>query len=55
MVHLKNRCRMVSGSDVEIYRDYIIDIVGESDMQSYGIQNNHLQEALKMGLNCTEI
>tara|TARA_R110000822_G_scaffold41092_24_gene111584 strand:+ start:5171 stop:5692 length:522 start_codon:yes stop_codon:yes gene_type:complete len=55
MVHLKNRCRMVSGSDIEIYRDYVIDILGESDMQSYGIENNHLQEALKMGLDCIEI
>jgi type IV pilus assembly protein PilX len=55
MVHLKNRCRMVSGSDVEIYRDYVIDILGESEMQSYGIENNHLQEALKMGLDCVEI
>jgi len=46
---------MVSGSDVEIYRDYVIDILGESEMQSYGIENNHLQEALKMGLDCVEI
>ncbi|SDT92469.1 pilus assembly PilX family protein [Halopseudomonas salegens] len=55
MVHRKNRCRMVAGSDVEVYRDYVIDVLGESDMQSYGIENNHLQEALKVGLDCIEI
>ncbi|MEH6798357.1 MAG: PilX N-terminal domain-containing pilus assembly protein [Halopseudomonas sabulinigri] len=55
MTHLQNNCRMVSGSDVEIYRDYVIDILGESDMQSYGIEDHHLQEALKIGLDCIEI
>ena len=55
MVHLRNHCRMVSGNDIEIYRDYVINVLGESDMQSYGIENHHLQEALKLGLDCTEI
>ena len=55
IVHLKNNCRMVSGSDVEIYRDYVIDILGESNMQSYQIENNHLQEALKVGLDCIQL
>lgn len=55
IVHRKNRCRIVPGSDVEIYRDYVIDVLGESDMQSYAIENNHLQEALKTGLDCLEI
>jgi len=55
IVHLKNNCRMVSGSDVEIYRDYVIDVLGESSMQSYQIENNHLQEALKLGLDCIQL
>ena len=55
IVHLQNNCRMVSGSDVEIYRDYVIDILGESNMQSYQIENNHLQEALKVGLDCIQL
>ena len=54
IVHLKNNCRMVSGSDVELYRDYVIDVLGQSNMQSYEIENNHLQEALKVGLDCIQ-
>ncbi|WP_150299496.1 pilus assembly PilX family protein [Pseudomonas profundi] len=55
ITHLKNRCRMVSGSDIESYRDYVIDVLGESEMPSYDIEDNHLQEALKFGLDCIEI
>ena len=54
VVHKKNNCRMVSGSDVELYRDYVIDVLGESSMQSYEIETNNLQEALKLGLDCIQ-
>ena len=53
--HVKNNCRMVSGSDVELYRDYVIDILAQSKMESYQIENNHLQEALKIGLDCIQL
>lgn len=55
IVHVKNNCRMVSGSDVELYRDYVIDILAQSKMDSYQIENNHLQEALKVGLDCIQL
>ena len=55
ITHVKNNCRMVSGSDVELYRDYVIDILAQSKMESYQIENNHLQEALKIGLDCIQL
>lgn len=51
-IHPPNNCRPISGFDVEEYKDLVINILGESEMASYNIQNHHLQEGLKLGRNC---
>lgn len=50
--HPANNCRPVSGFDVEQFTDLVINLLGESQMPSYNIQNHHLQEGLKLGREC---
>ncbi|WP_341707534.1 PilX N-terminal domain-containing pilus assembly protein [Halopseudomonas sp.] len=46
----------ISGSQVSssggagVFVDYRINILGESEMDNYGIENHHLQETLKRGI-----
>ncbi|MEL0168733.1 MAG: PilX N-terminal domain-containing pilus assembly protein [Pseudomonadaceae bacterium] len=46
----------ISGSQVSssggagVFVDYRINILGESEMATYGIENHHLQETLKRGI-----
>lgn len=51
-MHPPNNCRPISGFDVEQYKDLVINLLGESEMASYNIQNHHLQEGLKLGREC---
>lgn len=50
--HPPNNCRPISGFDVEEFKDLVINLLGESEMPNYNIQNHHLQEGLKLGRNC---
>lgn len=50
--HPPNNCRPISGFDVEEYKDLVINLLGESEMANYNIENHHLQEGLKLGRNC---
>ena len=47
-----NNCRPIPGFDVEDFKDLVINMLGESEMPSYNIENHHLQEGLKLGRNC---
>lgn len=47
-----NNCRPIPGFDVEDFKDLVINLLGESEMPSYNIENHHLQEGLKLGRNC---
>lgn len=40
----------ISGSGSHIFPDYKINILGQSTMPSYNIENHHQQEALKRGI-----
>lgn len=51
-VHEPDNCRPVSGFNVEEYKDVVISLLGESNMQVYNIENHHLQEGLKLGRFC---
>lgn len=50
--HPPNNCRPVLGYDLERYSNLVINLLGESEMSSYNIQNHHLQEGLKIGQTC---